>query len=291
MNKVGPHNYFQVSGWMLQNLKLSGNDLMVFAIIYGFSQDENSTFNGSLKYLEEFTGASRTTVITSLKFLVQKEFIIKLTKDVNGVTFNSYKIAQGVQKLYGGVVQNSDGGGIKSVRGGGTEIVPNNISLYNKEDNKNNTEALPVVDPDQPFQLKAPSPKAPKVKSSAKKEKVVEWPWTNPEIEEAWQRWKDYKRDEHKFSYKSPATETATLKQLYEDTGGSLSQAIKWIDYSISRNWKGIFQPKENQQNGSTTKAPQQNLSRSERQSENLQYLADEAKAGFERLYGRAPND
>lgn len=48
MSKIKGENYFQVSGWMVNNLKLQGNELMLFAIIYGFSQEENSRFTGSI---------------------------------------------------------------------------------------------------------------------------------------------------------------------------------------------------------------------------------------------------
>ena len=61
------------------------------AIIYGFSQDGESVFSGSLKYLEDWVGASKPTIIKALKELVSKEYIIKETQNVNNVTFNHYK--------------------------------------------------------------------------------------------------------------------------------------------------------------------------------------------------------
>ena len=36
--KVREDNYFAVQGWMVTELKLKGNALMLYAIIYGFSQ-------------------------------------------------------------------------------------------------------------------------------------------------------------------------------------------------------------------------------------------------------------
>ena len=49
--KVREDNYFAVQGWMVTELKLKGNALMLYAIIYGFSQTTNTAFTGSVDYL------------------------------------------------------------------------------------------------------------------------------------------------------------------------------------------------------------------------------------------------
>ena len=76
MSKVKDENYFQISGWMLNRLQLKGICLEVYAIIYGFSQDGESEYTGSISYLCDFTGTSRPTVINALKNLVAKDYII-----------------------------------------------------------------------------------------------------------------------------------------------------------------------------------------------------------------------
>lgn len=91
MSRINDDNYYQVSGWMINRLGLKGTELQVFAIIYGFSQDGESWFSGSLAYLEDWTSATKPTVIKALKELVDKEFVVKDTNAVNGVTFNRYK--------------------------------------------------------------------------------------------------------------------------------------------------------------------------------------------------------
>ena len=91
MSRINDENYYQISGWMLNRLGLKGAELQIFAIIYGFSQDGESVFSGSLNYLCDWVGASRPTVIKALKELVSKEYIIKETHEVNNVTFNRYK--------------------------------------------------------------------------------------------------------------------------------------------------------------------------------------------------------
>ena len=50
--------YYVVQGWMVNRLKLKGNNLHVFAVIYGFSKDGKSVYNGGNKYLCDTVGAA-----------------------------------------------------------------------------------------------------------------------------------------------------------------------------------------------------------------------------------------
>lgn len=91
MSRINDENYYQISGWMLNRLQLKGTELQVFAIIYGFSQDGESTFSGSISYLCDWVGASKPTIIKALKDLVEKQFIVKETATLNNVPFNKYR--------------------------------------------------------------------------------------------------------------------------------------------------------------------------------------------------------
>ena len=136
-SKIKDENYFQVSGFMLNRLKLKGIMLEVYAIIYGFSQDGESEFPGSLQYLCDFTGPSRPTVIKALKDLVEKGYLIKHENEINGVKFNRYKAnLQVVKNLYGGS-QNNTGEVVKNFNGGSQEPLPNNILNNNSFNNIN----------------------------------------------------------------------------------------------------------------------------------------------------------
>ena len=76
--KLKDNNYVQVAGWMITRLGLSGTELLCYAIIYGFSQDEESFFMGSLKYLQNWLNVSQPTVIKALKDLQEKGYIQKI---------------------------------------------------------------------------------------------------------------------------------------------------------------------------------------------------------------------
>ena len=75
---------------MITKLKLKGNELLVFALIHGFSQDGESRFKGSLRYLVEWTGLDKSTVIKLLKQLVDKQYINKFEYEKNKVRYCEY---------------------------------------------------------------------------------------------------------------------------------------------------------------------------------------------------------
>lgn len=132
-SKVKDDNFFLVSGWMINRLNLKGVPLQVFSIIYGFSQDGEGSFTGSLQYLMDFTNTSKHTVIKALKELVEKNYVTKTENIINGVQFNTYKTnALVVQKLHWGSAESSPGGSAEIALGGSAETAPNNISINNK---------------------------------------------------------------------------------------------------------------------------------------------------------------
>lgn len=91
MAAVKDNNYISIQGWMRTKLNLKGNELLVYAVIYGFSQDSESTFKGSRKYIAEWCGCSLDTVDRSLSSLVAKGFIAKYPHtDDNGVRLVDY---------------------------------------------------------------------------------------------------------------------------------------------------------------------------------------------------------
>lgn len=123
------NSYYVVSGWMVNQLKLKGNELHIFAIIYGFSKDGNGVYHGGNKYLSETIGATKNTIIKALKSLEEKQYIIKTEKEISNVKFNEFSQNERV-------VQKMVQGGAETGITGGAEITPNNKLLYNKDNNK-----------------------------------------------------------------------------------------------------------------------------------------------------------
>lgn len=81
---------FIFHSWMTEELHLSGNELLIFMIIYNFSQDKESKFTGSRQYLADVVNCSLRSVQTALNNLVDKELIIKDEIINNGVKYCSY---------------------------------------------------------------------------------------------------------------------------------------------------------------------------------------------------------
>lgn len=77
MSVVKDTNFIAIQGWMRTKLNLKGNELLIYALIYGFSQDENSRFKGSRKYIAEWCGCSLDTVDRSLSSLINKGLLAK----------------------------------------------------------------------------------------------------------------------------------------------------------------------------------------------------------------------
>ena len=85
-------NYITIQGWMVNELNLKGNSLIIYSIIYGFSQTDDCKFTGSANYLAEWCGCSRQTVMTTLNKLVEDKLLIKHEEFRNNVKFCSYSV-------------------------------------------------------------------------------------------------------------------------------------------------------------------------------------------------------
>ena len=76
---VKDENYYQISGWMVNpdKLNLSGLELSVYAIIFGFSQARDNCYHNGTNYLAEFTGASDRGIRKAIKSLMDKGLLIE----------------------------------------------------------------------------------------------------------------------------------------------------------------------------------------------------------------------
>lgn len=90
---INDEAYVVVQGWMINRLKLKGNELMIYAIIYGFTQMMGDQwFTGSRQYLADWTNTTKPSVDKALKSLVDKKMIVKREKMINNVKFVDYQI-------------------------------------------------------------------------------------------------------------------------------------------------------------------------------------------------------
>ena len=81
-------SHVTLDSWMFNDLGLSGAYMIVYAIIYGFSQDGVSMFFGSRDYLATWAGVKTRKIQYILNDLVAKKFIKK--HDIPGSKTKGY---------------------------------------------------------------------------------------------------------------------------------------------------------------------------------------------------------
>ena len=110
-------------------------------------------------------------------------------------------------------------GGDRAVMGGMTEMVSGGDSAVTQIENKReerkekgNRESAPLV-----------------------------FPWESDAFSMAWEEWREYKRTQFKFKYKTVKSEQIALHKLHRDTHGDERNAIEAIASSIANGYRGIF--------------------------------------------------
>ena len=128
--------YVVVQPWMIQDYNLKSNELLVYALIWGFSQDEQSCFYGSVSYIMDYFSLSKNTVLSILGGLEEKGLLRKWSETVNGRPTNRYAalrpaecsaVSDGCKSCTSAKnapVQNMHSDGCKSCTSTGAEIAP-----------------------------------------------------------------------------------------------------------------------------------------------------------------------
>ncbi len=142
MTSLKDDNYLVIQGWMRTRLRLTGTKLLVYAAIYGFSQDGVNEYTGSQEWLAEFVGVTPRGAQKALRTLIADGLIVKIERNGKLGSTNGYKAIRPMDEE----------GGTNIVRTGGehssypprTEFVPikinnninNNIQESKKEKDK-----------------------------------------------------------------------------------------------------------------------------------------------------------
>lgn len=142
-SRIKDENYYQIQGWMINRLGLKGVPLSVYAIVYGFSQDGENEYTGSLQYLCDFCGGvSKPTIINALKSLVEAGYLIRREEIINGVQFNRYKANLPLLKNLYYPDKETLTEGVKNFNESGKETLPNKEVNNNSLDNKKKYENI-----------------------------------------------------------------------------------------------------------------------------------------------------
>lgn len=139
--------YVVVQPWMVTDYNLNGNKLLIYALIWGFSQDDQSCFYGSVSYIVEYFQLSKRAVLNLLAELEKDGLIRKWSEPVNGRPTNRYaalrpaacvSASDGCKKCTGeenAPVNNVHSDGCKKCTSTGAESAPKKEN-NNKSENK-----------------------------------------------------------------------------------------------------------------------------------------------------------
>lgn len=82
--------FVNIQAWMINDYNLTGNKAIVYAFIYGFSQDNQGCFYGSSSYIIENLKLGRSTVLDILKELEANGLLKKWQEKIDGRMTNCY---------------------------------------------------------------------------------------------------------------------------------------------------------------------------------------------------------
>lgn len=71
----------------------------------------------------------------------------------------------------------------------------------------------------------------------------VVYPWNDPYFIAVWEKWRAYKKQQFRFTYK-PIAEQSALKNLSEIAKGDMGEAVKIIEKAISNGHMGLYPSK-----------------------------------------------
>lgn len=121
--------YIVIQSWMLTELKLKGNELIVYAVIFGFTQDGSHWFHGTRGFLADWCGATKATVSNCLASLVSKGYVERKEETENGMLKVSYRALKNLSYP----LEKNDRGYEKNL-----DTPIEKICSYNKDSNKDN---------------------------------------------------------------------------------------------------------------------------------------------------------
>ena len=90
-SRIKDESYIVLQAFMVKRLGLSGLDLITYALIYGFTQDGEQEYSGSLQYLMEWLKVSKPTAIAILKRLVEAGLLLRREEIIRGTKFVYYR--------------------------------------------------------------------------------------------------------------------------------------------------------------------------------------------------------
>lgn len=196
--------YMVILPWMREELDLKGNELLVYALIHGFSQEHQGCFFGSLNYICKACGCTVPTAIEVLRKLLERGLLHKRELIENNVKFCQYTALRGGTKEILVPLKNLEEGTKEILVGGTKESLENNKSI-------DNTIIKKVKDTPAPLIL----------------------PFSSDKFRDTW----EMLCEEKEWKKKTQNALRMTLKKLgkYDE-----AFAIELMEKAIEKGWRGV---------------------------------------------------
>ena len=218
--------YLVITQDMVEGLGLRGSELLVYALVNGYSQGGRGMFTGTLEHVGSVCGLSRRTAARTLSSLVERGLLEKVQYEVNGVKYTSYRVSAPSGKdapAPGGEDVKDVCAMVSSpevkVSGGSAKLAPNNKYNIYQEKNKpsTNVECL--------SKKKAPSAPAFDFR------KGLEDLGITPETADAWIRVRRSKR---------AVNSEIALKGIAREIGKAGRPAEECARLAVEQSWQGF---------------------------------------------------
>lgn len=234
-SKVKDNNYICIQAFMVNQLELKGNELLVYALIYGYSQTEENRYTGSLQYIADWLNSSKQTVINTLKSLLEKGLIQKYEYLKNGVKYVEYYASDlnGSQNFLLGYSNN--------LNGGSQNFLPNNINNNNISNNIERKETI--------------NSKEKNLSEAEEVKKLIDNEFNNNQ--ELLNAFNEFLKMRISKKAKNTAYAIKLLLNKLNQMALSDNEKLEIINQSIINGWQGLFPLKKNNQyNNSNNKIP-----------------------------------
>lgn len=146
-------NHITVPGFAIVELQLSGNELLCYSLIYGFSQDGETEFYGSLNYVASALNITKQNAKKVIDRLLVRGLLEKKEIYFSGCKFCHYvanRRSNAVAEIATGYCQNNNGGVAEIATGGVAEIATHNNIEHNSNHSLIDKPAIGGLFPDEP---------------------------------------------------------------------------------------------------------------------------------------------
>jgi len=211
--------YLQLPDHVLK-LDMTVLELKIYCDAWTMRESGNSYWKSNDTIAEAF-GVERRSVVRAIARLESRGLLLRRTNDKG-------RYLEALMPKDGGdpaVMGDRNGqGGDRAVMGGVTEMVSGGDSAVTQIENKRE-----VI----------------REKKNRESASLV-FPWESDAFRMAWDEWREYKRAQFKFKYKTVKSEQIALHKLHRDTHGDERNAIEAIVAAIANGYRGIYPSNKN---------------------------------------------